>query len=210
MTEKHEWRKKEKALYFPKAKPEVIEVPAFRFLMVKGEGSPQETMFSNCISALYSVSYAIKMTLKKTAPQPDGYRDYTVYPLEGIWSLNQKAIEAFDGTLNKNDFIYTLMIRQPDFITPDFFSAMVEVAKKKTANDLLDTLTFDTFAEGKCIQMLHVGSFDNEPASFALMENFADEQGLQRLSKAHREIYLSDFRKVSPEKLNTVLRFRVT
>ena len=209
MSEKHEWRKKEKALYLPKAKPEVIDIPSCKFLMIKGEGNPEEQMFSDCISALYSVSYAIKMTLKKATPHPKGYMDYTVYPLEGVWSLNKKAIKEFDGTINKKDFIYTLMIRQPDFVSEAFFKDMLALTKKKASNELLDTLTFESETEGRCIQMLHVGPYDDEPASFAIMEDFARDQGQKRLSKAHREIYLSDFRKVAPEKLKTVLRFKV-
>ena len=206
---KHEWRKKEKEVYLPKNKPEIINVPTYKFLTIKGEGNPNSEIFPEYIGALYAVAYAIKMTLKKETDQPDGYVDYTVYPLEGIWSLNEEAQKKFDGTVNKDDFVFKLMIRQPDFVDRDFFKKMLEVAKKKKPNILLEKVKFEKIKDGKCIQMMHLGSFDNEPASFKIMEDFAKENNLVRLAKDHREIYLSDFRKVVAEKLKTVLRFKV-
>lgn len=206
---KHEWRKSEKGMYFPKSNPELITIPAFKFLTIKGEGSPDTDSFAECIGALYSVAYAIKMTLKKLSEQPEGYVDYTVYPLEGVWSLNDEAIKNFNGTINKMDFVYTLMLRQPDFISDSYFQEMFEFTRNKKPNPKLNDLQFETIEEGPCVQMMHIGSYDNEPASFAEMEAFANEQGVQRKSKMHREIYLTDFRKVAPEKLKTVLRFGV-
>ena len=206
---KYEWRKKEKEIYFPKNKPEVINVPEFKFLTLEGEGSPENESFSDYIGALYAVAYAIKMTLKKETDQPKGYVDFTVYPLEGIWSLNEEAIKKFDGTINKEDFVFKLMIRQPDFVNHSFFKKMLEVAKKKKPNLLLEKVEFEKIKEGKCILMMHLGSFDNEPATFKIMEDFAKENNWTRLAKDHREIYLSDFRKVATEKLQTVLRFKI-
>ncbi len=193
----------------PKRQPEVIEVPEFQFVTIKGEGSPYTEYFSDCIAALYSVSYAIKMTAKKMEPKPIGHFDYTVYPLEGIWDLNEEAKRNYDGRINKDDFVYRLMIRQPQFVDQRFFIDMVELTKHKKPNPLLDELKFENITDGKCIQMLHIGSYDDEPASFKQMEDFAHDNELERISKVHREIYLSDFRKVAPEKLKTVLRFRV-
>lgn len=206
---KHEWRKKEKHLYFPKNNPEVINVPVFKFLTIEGEGSPANESFSEHIGALYAVAYAIKMTLKKKPDPPKGYVDFTVYPLEGIWSLNEEAIKKFDGTINKDDFVFKLMIRQPDFVDRNFFKKMLELAKKKKPNPFLEKVKFEKIKDGKCIQMMHLGSFDNEPATFKIMEDFAKENNLTRLAKDHREIYLSDFRKVAEEKLKTVLRFKI-
>lgn len=206
---KHEWRKKEKEIYFPKNKPEVINVPEFKFLTIEGEGSPANESFSDHIGALYAVAYAIKMTLKKETDPPKGYLDFTVYPLEGIWSLNEEAIKKFDGTINKEDFVFKLMIRQPDFVNRNFFKKMLAVAKKKKPNVFLEKVKFEKIKEGKCIQMMHLGSFDNEPATFKIMEDFAKENNWTRLAKDHREIYLSDFRKVAEEKLKTVLRFKI-
>ncbi|MEH6536438.1 MAG: GyrI-like domain-containing protein [Psychroserpens sp.] len=206
---KHEWRKAERNVYLPKVKPEVVDIPAYKFITIKGEGNPNTDHFKTAIEALYSVSYAIKMSLKKLAIQPKGYMDYTVYPLEGIWDINEAAKKTFTGQINKNDFVYTLMIRQPDFVEDDFFNDMIDLTKNKKPNPLLDHLNFETISDEKCIQMMHIGSYDDEPTSFKLMEDFADSIKLSRLSKKHREIYLTDFRKVAPEKLKTVLRFQV-
>lgn len=206
---KYEWRKKEKEFYSPKNKPEVINVPAFKFLTIEGEGSPANESFSEHIGALYAIAYTIKMTLKKKVDQPKDYVDFTVYPLEGIWSLNEEAIKKFDGAINKEDFVFKLMIRQPDFVDHKIFKKMLEVAMKKKPNIFLEKVKFEKIKDGKCIQMMHLGSFDNEPASFKIMEEFAKENNFTRLAKNHREIYLSDFRKVTAEKLKTILRFKI-
>ena len=206
---KHEWRKKEKEVYLPSNKVEFIDVPEYKFVTIQGEGNPNSQLFSECIGVLYSISYAIKMTLKKMEIKPEGYADYTVYPLEGIWDINEEAKRNFGGVLNKDDLVFSLMIRQPNFVSETFFHDMLEPVKKKKPNILLDKVKFEFFSDGKCIQMLHKGSYDNEPESFEKMEEFAVDNGFQRLSKKHREIYLSDFRKVATDKLKTVLRFRV-
>ena len=205
---KHEWRKAEKQFYLPKNKPEVVEVPPFRFFTITGEGNPNSDEFPDYVAALYALSYAVKMSPKKGLA-PAGYFDYTVYPLEGVWDITDEAKKRFTGTINKDDLVFKLMIRQPDFVTADFAGQMIEMTKKKKPLPLLDQVQFETITEGQCVQMLHLGSYDNEPASFEIMEEFAAAQGLTRLSKIHREIYLSDARKVAPEKLKTVLRFKV-
>jgi hypothetical protein len=206
---KHEWRKKEKQFYLPKTKPAVITIPAFNFIMIKGQGSPESKMFSECIEGLYAMSYSIKMMLKKRDDKPSAYIDYTVYPLEGIWDISDEAKKERPTSFRKEDFVYTLMIRQPSFISNDIFENVLHSVKKKKPNLDLDRAHFRTIAEGKCCQMLHIGSFDEEPATFEVMEKFTKDQGLNRKAKGHREIYLSDFRKVPVEKLKTVLRFQV-
>ncbi len=208
MQDKHEWRKKEKALYLPKNQPEIITIPEFKFITIEGEGSPAERIFSDNIGALYSLAYTIKMTPKKMDITPKGYFDFTVYPLEGVWDINDKAKATFDGVINKDDFVYKLMIRQPDFVDESFYTEMLEVAKEKKKNPLLDQLNFEHISEGLCVQMLHLGPFEDEPASFERMEKFAKDKGLTRLSKVHREVYLSDTRRVTPDKFKTVLRFQ--
>ena len=208
MQDKHEWRKKEKALYLPKNKPEVIDIPEFKFITIEGEGSPADSVFTDYIGALYSLAYTIKMMPKKIDRQPKGYFDFTVYPLEGVWDINDKAKANFKGRINKEDLVYKLMIRQPDFVSKNFYSEMLEVAKEKKKNPLLEQINFERLSEGRCVQMLHLGPFEDEPASFEIMEDFAKSEGVVRLSKMHREIYLSDPRKVAPEKLKTVLRFQ--
>ena len=205
---KHEWKKNEKQFYLPKNKPELISVPEFKFFTIEGNGNPNDEFFAEYIGVLYSLSYGIKMSPKKGI-EPKGYFDYTVYPLEGVWDLNEKAKKSFDGTINKNDLVFKLMIRQPDFVDKDFALQILEQTTKKKPHDLLEQVRFEEIIEGECIQMLHLGSYDNEPESFKLMESFAEQEKYSRKSRTHREIYLSDARKVPPDKLKTVLRFNV-
>lgn len=209
MLEKHEWRKREKEYYLPKKKPELVELPEFKFISLSGEGSPSSDFFQECIIALYPLAYTIKMGLKKMKAKPEGYSDFAVYPLEGVWDINAEAKKHFSGIADPEDFVYNIMIRQPDFVDDDVYSQMLEIVKEKKPNPLYDKIKFQPYSEGKCVQMLHVGKYEDEPASFATMEAFAEREGFTRLSKAHREIYLSDFRKTAPEKLKTVLRFQV-
>jgi len=207
---KHEWRKAEKAIYLPKRQPEVIELPAFKYITIRGDGNPNGPEFAQHISALYPIAYGIKMTAKRPDCILPGHYDYTVYPLEGVWDLNERGRQqSSSGPINKDDLVYTLMIRQPDFVDEAFFEMIKARALQKQDNPLIEKVRFETISEGRCIQMLHVGPFDDEPASFQTMEVFAQSQGLKRHSKRHREIYLSDFRKTAPEKLKTVLRFQL-
>jgi len=205
---KHEWRKAEKQFYLPKNKPELVSIPKFKFFTIEGAGNPNDDFFAEYIGVLYSLSYGVKMSPKKGI-EPKGYFDYTVYPLEGVWDLNEEAKKSFDGTFNKNDLVFKLMIRQPDFVDSHFALKILEESKKKKPHELLEKARFEEINEGYCVQMLHLGSFDNEPESFRLMECFAEQRNCGRISKTHKEIYLSDARKVPPEKLKTVLRFRV-
>jgi hypothetical protein len=205
---KHEWRKSEKNFFLPKNKPEIVEIPEFGYFTVEGNGNPNDEHFSQFIEVLYSLSYAVRMSPKKGLA-PDNYFEYTVYPLEGIWDIADSAKEKFDGTLNKDYLIFKLMIKQPDFVDIPFAEKIIEITKEKKPNQLLGKVRFEKISDGKCIQMLHIGSYDNEPESFGLMEDFAKSKGLHRISKNHKEIYLSDARKVPSEKLKTVLRFQV-
>ena len=205
---KHEWKKTEKNFYFPNVVPETIVVPKFSFFTIRGEGNPNDDNFSECVSVLFSLSYAIKMGLK-SGDVPENYNDYAVYPLEGVWDINEEARQKPAGKLDKSTLVYQLMIRQPAFITADFAAEMIERTKKLKPHQLLDQVRFEEIEEGNCVHMLHIGSFDNEPISFGLMEQFAVEQQLKRKSMTHREIYLSDARKTSPERLRTILRFQV-
>lgn len=206
---KHEWRKKEKTVYLPKNKPELIDIPEYQFITLRGEGNPNSDFFSEYIGVLYSISYAIKMNLKKMEEQPKGYTDWAVYPLEGVWDITEEGRQNFSGQINKDELVFNLMIRQPDFISATFFNEMLQFTKQKKPHHLLDKVKFEKITDGKCIQMMHIGSYDNEPASFEQMEKFAEAQNLVRKSKVHREIYLSDVRKVSEEKLKTILRFQL-
>lgn len=205
---KHEWRKHEKEFYIPKNKPQLVDIPTFKFFIIEGQGNPNDDFFAEYIKVLYALSYAVKMS-HKSGNAPDEYFDYTVYPLEGIWDISDEAKAQEASKLDKNDLLFSLMIRQPDFVTADFFEEIMVQTKKKKPHNLLDQVVFESITDGACVQMLHVGPYDDEPASFAQMETFALNQNKQRACMKHREIYLSDARKVSPDKLKTVLRFSV-
>ena len=205
---KHEWKKSEKQRYLPKNKPELIRIPRFKFLTIEEKGNPNDDFFAEYIGVLYSLSYGVKMSPKKGIA-PEGYFDYTVYPLEGIWDLSEDAKKSFDGTINKNHLVFKLMIRQPDFVEYNFIMQILEQTKKKKPHDLLEQVRYEEITEGDCIQMLHLGRYDNEPESFKIMESFAEQENYKRKTKTHREIYISDPRKVSSDKLKTVLRFSI-
>ena len=205
---KHEWKKHERGIYIPKNKPEFVKIPEFKFFMIQGRGNSNDDFFVEYIGVLYSLSYAVKMS-PKAGIAPKNYNEYTVYPLEGVWDISNEAKENFTGKINKDSLVFNLMIRQPDFVTMEFAQETIERTKKKKPHELLEKVRFDVIREGECIQMMHLGSYDNEPESFIQMELFAKEHNLVRSSHQHREIYLSNARKVSPEKLKTVLRFKV-
>ncbi|ACS98726.1 GyrI-like domain-containing protein [Paenibacillus sp. JDR-2] len=202
---KYEWKKNDKSLYLPKNVPTVIEVPPMNYFTLKGKGNPNYPEFAEAVGVLYSLSYTVKMLPKKGAA-PEGYYDYAVFPLEGIWDLDEEARQA--AVLDKDKLIYSLMIRQPDFITETLAQEVIETVCKKKPHPLLSNVTFGKLDEGLCVQMMHHGPYDDEPASFDKMEQYCEEQGLKRLSKLHKEIYISDARKTQPEKLKTVLRFQ--
>lgn len=203
---KYEWRKQEKHLYIPKQKPELISIPEQKFITLKGKGNPNDAAFSEAIAALYSVAYAIRMMPKK-GHTPSGYVEYTVYPLEGVWDLSEEGRKS--ETLDKDELLYTIMIRQPEFVTKEVFDRAFQTVSQKKAQEILEKLKFESIREGLCVQMLHIGSYDNEVESFEIMKDFTVNNDLERLSLRHREIYLSDFRKVAAEKLKTVLRYNV-
>ena len=203
---KHEWRKKEKEYYIPKQKPQLVEIPEFKFFTLKGQGNPNTEAFKECIGVLYSLSYAIRM-MPKNGITPDGYFEYTVYPLEGIWDLTEQG--RLEETLNKDELIYKLMIRQPDFVTEEIVEMAMEIVKKKKYHPLLEKVEFESLKDGLSVQMLHVGPYDDEPRTFSSMKDFCIENNLEIKTLAHKEIYLSDFRKTEAAKLKTVLRYSV-
>lgn len=205
---KYEWKKHEKDLYGAKKTPALVIVPAQQFLTISGKGNPNDAGFSDRIAVLYSLAYAIKMEYKAAAADSgNDIHDFTVYPLEGIW-------EQKEGTeLIKEKLEYTIMIRQPDFI--NFTSGILlkealERVRVKKPSPLLDEVRFDTMQDGKCIEILHIGPFDDEPDSFGKMDQFAKANGLKRAKNCHREIYLNNARRVEKDKLKTILRYQVT
>jgi len=202
--EKIDFKKDYKDLYLPKQAPSVITVPAMNFIMIEGSGDPNGEEFALATAALYSLSYAVRMS-HKSKEVPAGYYEYTVFPLEGEWDLVDKTLPATD----KSNYAYRIMIRQPDFLNACLFERFLAETKEKKPNAYLDKAVFGMIEEGLCCQMLHPGSYDSEPASFERMERFCRENGYSRISRKHREIYLSDPRKTETDKLRTVLRFQV-
>ena len=199
---KYEWRKQEKELYGVNTKSVLVDVPKQKFITIKGKGNPNEEDFSNRISALYSVAYGIKMLFKKAALNNE-INDFTVFPLEGLWQKGDKV--EFD----KNDLSYILMIKQPTLITEEIYKQALEIIKQKKPNDLYEEISFKEFEEEKAIQILHLGSFDDEPQSFEKMDKLATELQLKRTSNVHLEIYLTNKNRTSEEKQKTILRYSV-
>lgn len=199
---KYEWRKQEKELYGVKTKAVLVDVPKQKFTTIKGQGNPNEEDFSNRISALYSVAYGIKMLFKKAALNNE-INDFTVFPLEGLWQKGDRV--KFD----KNDLSYILMIKQPTLITEEIYYQALEIVKQKKPNDLYEEIAFKEFEEEKAIQILHLGSFDDEPQSFEKMDKLATELQLKRTSNVHLEIYLTNKNRTSEEKQKTILRYSV-
>lgn len=207
---KHEWRKQEKSLYLPKTKPELVTIPRQKFFMIKGRGNPNSPDFSERIGVLYTLAYAIRM-MPKNGFTPEGYEEYTVYPLEGLWDLTEEGQNQ--EQLDKNELLYTIMIRQPEFFTPEVAAKAFEIARKKKPHTLLDEVTFGELEDGLSVQVLHNGPYDTEPESFEKMKVFINENGLEIVTLEHREIYIKAARDIaSPEevaKQKTVLRYRV-
>ena len=201
-----DYKKEYKEFYLPENKPGIVTVPGMNYIAVRGQGDPnrEDGEYKRAIGLLYGVAFTIKMS-KKSERQIDGYFDYVVPPLEGFWW--QEGVTGVDYS-NKENFHWISVIRLPDFVSKaDFDWAIGEAArKKKTDFSKAEYLTYD---EGLCVQCLHIGSYDDEPATVALMHEFIERQGYvpditeQRM---HHEIYLSDARKVAPQKLKTVIR----
>ena len=199
---KYEWRKLDKKLYQGPKTPVVIEHPVQSFIMLNGQGNPNKADFSERVSALYSLAYAIKMEYKKTAHHQE-FTDFTVYPLEGSWQQTEAE------TLVKDDLVYTIMIAQPEFITNEIVETALEKVKVKKPNPFYNEIRFERISEGSSVAMLHVGPFDDEPQTFAKMDAFCQENGLKRCTSYHREIYLNNKNRTALQKLKTILRYKV-
>lgn len=204
MGKKIDYKKDFKELYVPKTVPEIVNVPRMPFFMIDGSGDPNGEAFAKATEALYAMSYAVRMSYK-SADVLAGFYEYTVFPMEGEWDLLDRSKPATD----KSNFKFTIMIRQPDFVTDALFERFLEQTRRKKPNPFLEKVRFAYAEDGLSCQMMHLGSFDDEPASFARMEAYCAENGYDRASKLHREIYLSDPRKTETAKLKTVLRFPV-
>ena len=201
-----DFKKEYKEFYMPKNKPEIVNVPAMNYIAVRGKGDPNEEngSYQKAIGILYAVAYTLKMSYK-TNYKIDGFFEYVVPPLEGFWWQNHT--DRIDYT-DKSLFNWISVIRLPDFITKKDFDWAVEIAQKKKNIDCTSA-EFLTLEEGLCVQIMHLGSFDDEPQSVSIMneyiENNAYENDINE-KRLHHEIYLSDARKVPTEKWKTVIR----
>ena len=201
-----DFKKEYKEFYLPKAKPELVTVPPMNYIAVRGKGDPNEEngAYKQAIGLLYGIAYTIKMS-KKGSHQIDGYFDFVVPPLEGFWQ--QSGSNTIDYA-HKENFEWISVIRLPDFVTKaDFDWAVQEAAAKKKLD--FSPVEFLTVDEGLCVQCMHIGPYDDEPATVAAMDAFVQANGYANdLTdvRRHHEIYLSDVRKTVPEKLKTVIR----
>ena len=201
-----DYKKEYKEYYMPKRKPEVVTVPSMNYIAVEGTGDPNEEggAYKQSISVLYAIAYTIKMS-KMGDHRMEGYFDFVVPPLEGFWW--QDGVHGIDYS-NKAAFHWVSVIRLPEFVTEEEFAWAVFEAERKKGIDCSGAY-FLNVEEGLCVQMMHVGSYDDEPASVALMDTYLEQNGYVNDindSRLHHEIYISDARKVAPEKRKTVIR----
>jgi len=204
-----DFKKEYKDLYAPSAVPTLINVPVMRFIMVDGKGNPndEEGEYSSAIELLYGLSYTIKMS-PKSGPAPEGYFEYVVPPLEGLWWIDDNSMDF----TQKDKYLWTMMIRQPDFADETVFEAAKETLSRKKKNPDLSKARFVTWQEGLCVQIMHIGPYEDEPASVAKIDAYIRENGLYDdigEARRHHEIYLGDPRKTAPEKRKTILRHPV-
>lgn len=219
-----DYKKEYKEFYMPKKKPELVEVPEMKFIAVRGKGNPNEEdgAYKKAIGLLYGIAFTIKMS-KMGDHKIDGYFDYVVPPLEGFWWQGERhPVDAMvrtdragrrDGVIGvdysrKEDFCWISLIRLPDFVTEEDFQWAVDEAQRKKKQDY-SKVEFLTISEGLCVQCMHIGAYDDEPITIAVMDQFIREQGYENdfsETRMHHEIYLSDARRAAPEKLKTVIR----
>ena len=201
-----DYKKAYKEFYLPPKKPGIVTVPAMNFLAVRGQGDPNEEggAYQHALELLYAVAYTIKMS-KLGRHKPEGYFDYVVPPLEGLWW--QKGIHGVDYT-RKAEFRWISLIRLPEFVTEEVFDRAVREATEKKRQDF-SLVEYFPWEEGLCVQCMHIGPYDDEPATVTAMGAYAAEQGYEldfSQFRFHHELYLSDVRRCKPEKLKTVIR----
>lgn len=201
-----DYKKEYKEFYMPEARPEIIEVPKMNFIAARGSGDPNDENgeYKKAIGLLYAIAFTIKMS-KKGDHKIEGYFDYVVPPLEGFWW--QDGIDGIDYN-HKENFRWISVIRLPDFVSKKDFDWAIKEATVKKKQDFSE-VEFMSITEGLCVQCMHTGSYDDEPATVELMDEYIEENGYENDfsdDRRHHEIYLSDARKVAPEKLKTLIR----
>lgn len=208
--EKIDYKKSEKEFYLPSTTPSFIQVPSMRFVMVEGKGNPNTSKeYQNALSILYGISFTIKMS-KKSNNELEGYFDYVVPPLEGLWwTKENKEISTDFSTKEKEQFHWISMIRQPDFVTQEVYQWAFSKLKEKKPELDYSKVRFQIWEEGTCAQIMHKGSYDTESKSIQKLEDFIAKEGYITdigNGRYHHEIYLGDPRKTKPENLKTVIR----
>jgi hypothetical protein len=209
---KIDFRKQYKQFYAPKKEPSLIEIPAMQFIMVDGQGNPNDEAgeYTKAIELLYALTYTIKMNCIDYSA-PSAY-EYNVLPLEGLWWLED--IQDMNFT-DKSRYCWTSMIRQPDIVTQEHFERAKQLLARKKPKLDLSKARMETYTEGLCIQCMHTGPFDDEPATLERMEEYCRDISkdiaigsltVEGKIKRHHEIYLGDFRKTKPERMKTILR----
>lgn len=203
---KIEYKKQEKELYQPKAFPQKIIVGKQKYFCIKGKGNPNRAEFIERVGILYSLSYTLRM-MPKNGYTPEGYNEYTVYPLEGLWDLSEagRATEQLD----KDELLYTIMIRQPDFVNEETIQKVFEMTNQKKPHPLLAEAYYEEIEDGPSVQMMHIGSYDDEVLSFKKMKEFIEETHEEIKTLVHREIFMSKPNNEHPEKMKTILRYRI-
>ena len=206
-----DYKKEFKEFYLPSVKPQIVELPKMKFVAIRGKGNPNEEggEYKNALEVLYAISYTIKMS-KMGDHRIEGYFDYVVPPLEGFWWQRDKKENVIPGIdySRKENLEWISLIRLPDFVVQKDFDWAKDSVQKKKGLDVSRTEFFN-FMEGKCVQIMHIGSYDDEPATIKVMDDFALQKGFKldfSEIRLHHEIYLSDPRKVSKDKLKTVIR----
>ncbi len=204
-----DYKKEYKEFYMPKNKPEIIDIPEMKYIAVRGKGNPnvEGGEYKAAIGLLYGIAFTIKMS-KKGSRQIEGYFDYVVPPLEGFWW--QEGIEGVDYG-RKEEFCWISVIRLPDFVSGEDVEWAVEEAGRKKGQDF-SKVEFLVIKEGLCVQCMHIGAYDEEPATVDKMNQYLQENGYEddfSAERLHHEIYLSDARRVAPEKRKTVIRHPV-
>ncbi len=201
-----DYKKEYKEFYMPKNKPSIIEIPKMNYIAVRGKGNPNEENgeYKKTIGLLYAIAFTIKMSYK-TEHKIDGYFEYVVPPLEGFWW--QDGIKGIDYN-RKDEMQFISMIRLPDFVTKKEFEWSISEATNKKKEDF-SKVEFLSYDEGICVQCMHIGSYDSEPNTIKMMEDYAEQNGYEidiSADRFHHEIYLSDPRRCDESRLKTVIR----
>ena len=200
-----DFKKDRKDLYNPGTSPAIVDVPEMLFIMVDGQGNPNTSKaYTEAMQLLYGLSYTIRMNKAE-----EGYFEFVVPPPEGFWSLTDTSFKGGEAIADKEQFLWTMMLRQPVFVTAQVFEAAKEKLHKKKPELDLSLARLEPYAEGLCVQVMHLGPYGAEPETVRMMERYREQRGFKpdfSGKRRHHEIYLSSPQKTAPEKMKTILR----